>query len=105
MSNYLIGLSKPELVDRIKALESDVELLTNMRDDVVSQLYDEQKRIDELEAKVERLRLSKRAIRCPDSAGGKHRWDGDGQCLECCNYATDALDKALAATRENDDAA
>lgn len=33
-------------------------------------------------------------VRCPDNAGGVHRWDGDGQCKDCCNYATDLIDRA-----------
>ena len=40
------------------------------------------------------------SVRCPDNAGGIHRWDGDGQCLDCCNYATDLIDKALQDNKE-----
>lgn len=40
---------------------------------------------------AERDRL--RVVRCPD--GKTHRWDGDGQCKECRNYATDLIDAAL----------
>ena len=42
-----------------------------------------------LRAQVESLSV----IRCPD--GKMHQWDGDGQCRNCCNYATDLIDKAL----------
>lgn len=40
-------------------------------------------------AEVERLS----SVRCPD--GHNHRWDSAGMCLECCNYATDLIDRAL----------
>ena len=46
-------------------------------------------RVTALEAENERLRV----IRCPD--GKMHRWDGDGQCKACANYATDLIDAAL----------
>jgi len=49
-------------------------------------------RIVELEAKHTAL---VGGIKCPDNAGGIHRFDGDGQCLDCCNYATDMIDRAL----------
>lgn len=42
-----------------------------------------------LESEILRLRV----IRCPD--GTMHRWNGDGQCKECGNYATDLIDAAL----------
>lgn len=51
----------------------------------------------ELQAEVERLE----AIKCPDNAGGWHRWNGDGQCKDCCNYATDLIETAL--KESNDD--
>jgi len=50
--------------------------------------------IARLRAENERLRL----IRCPD--GAMHRWDYDGQCKECANYATDLIDRALLSVRD-----
>jgi len=49
----------------------------------------QQARAEKAEAERDRLRV----VRCPD--GKAHRWDGDGMCLECHNYATDLIDAAL----------
>ena len=35
------------------------------------------------------------AVRCPNTH--MHRWDGDGMCKHCGNYATDLIDAALRA--------
>ena len=42
--------------------------------------------------RIEELEALMGAIKCPDNVGGHHRFDGDGQCKDCCNYATDMIE-------------
>jgi hypothetical protein len=55
-----------------------------------------QMRILKLEAEIDRLKKEIKAllvIQCPD--GIFHRWDSEGMCKECGNYATDLIDAAM----------
>lgn len=74
----------PGFSDRVKELEAQ---LTEQADVIASTML---KNAD-LRAQVAAL---EKAIHCP--YGRPHQWDGDGQCKNCCDYATDLIDNAVA---------
>ena len=71
------------------------EIIDRCRRDWLSLTNPTTKLEDELWNYLKAEREHSRLVRCPDISGGLHRWNGDGQCLECCNYATDMLDSLL----------
>jgi len=83
--------------DRIEQLKADLKAWQKFANEADVAL-------DRMEAEVERLRSVRGVIRGFSCAGGEHSWSEEGQCMRCGNYATDLIDKVLAAAQEHDDA-
>lgn len=72
-------------------LQIEIEELRNRTEASEHNFAIEHDEVKRLSAEVSKAKM----LRCPDNPGGIHRWNGDGQCLECCNYATDLLEAFL----------